>query len=217
MVAHALLAIVNLSRLVPPNEPPMAFIVDIITPPPPPIALTSPAPTPVPPPPVPPPTVKPVKAVKPAPVNPPDKVEAPTPVVPVVTQETSPVTATLIVPEKKVEPTYAPTPAPAPPTPIDTQQERNQYGTLLAQEIARHKQYPMLAKKIRQQGSVILQVKITHLGKLITAQVQQSSGHELLDNQAMEMVRKATPFSPPPNALGDEDLTLLVPVSFRLN
>lgn len=214
MLTHALLAIVNLSHILPPNEPPMAFIVDIITPAPPPAAQASPEPPPVPPPPV--------KPVKPAPVNPPDKVEAPSPVAPVVTQESSPVTATLSVPEKKVEPTQveptsAPTPPPAPPAPVDTQQVRNQYGTLLAQEIARHKQYPMLAKKTRQQGSVILQVKITHLGKLIVAQVQQSSGYELLDNQAMEMVRKATPFSPPPNALGDEDLTLLVPVSFRLN
>ena len=219
MVAHVLLAIVNMSRLVPPNEPPMAFIVDIVTPPSLPIATNNPAPSPVPPPPVPSPPVKPVK---PAPVNPPEKVEVPTPVAPAITQESSPVTAILSVPEKKAEPTkaeptFAPTPPPAPPTPIDTQQERNQYGTLLAQEIARHKQYPMLAKKTRQQGSVILQVKITHLGRLITAQVQQSSGYELLDNQAMEMVKKATPFSPPPNELGDQDLTLLVPVSFRLN
>ena len=217
MVAHALFATVNMSRLVPPNEPPKAFIIDLVTPPPPPIAINNP--TPVPPPPVPPPPVKPVK---PAPVNPPEKVEVPTPVAPVITQESSPVTATLSVPEKKaeptkVEPTLAPTPPPTPPTPIDTQQERNQYGALLAQEIARHKQYPMLAKKTRQQGSVILQVKITHLGKLIAAQVQQSSGYELLDNQAMEMVKKATPFSPPPNELGDQDLTLLVAVSFRLN
>ena len=64
---------------------------------------------------------------------------------------------------------------------------------------------------------MILQVKITHLGKLIAAQVQQSSGYELLDNQAMEMVKKAMPFSPRPTELGDQDLTLLVPVSFRLN
>ncbi len=76
--------------------------------------------------------------------------------------------------------------------------DRNQYGALLASEITKHKQYPILAKKNRQQGNVILQLQIISLGKLIAAQVYQSSGYESLDNQAIEMVKKATPFSHPP-------------------
>ena len=134
------------------------------------------------------------------------------------TEENSPVTAVITASEPKTEAPVKVAPVELSPTPpVDTQQERNQYGALLASEIAKHKQYPILAKRTRQQGNVILQVQINSLGKLIAAQVYQSSGYELLDNQAMEMVKKATPFSHPPSALGERDLTLLVPVSFRLN
>jgi protein TonB len=102
-------------------------------------------------------------------------------------------------------------------TPADTKNMRVQYGVLLAQEIAKFKQYPALAKQTKQQGVVILQLQMNSLGSLISAKVYQSSTHELLDNQALEMVKKATPFSQPPIDLREHDLSLLVPVSFRLN
>ena len=101
-------------------------------------------------------------------------------------------------------------------TPSETQNTRGQYGALLAQEIAKFKQYPALAKQTRQQGVVILQLEMNNLGKLITAKVYQSSSYELLDNQALDMVKKASPFSQPPMDLHEHDLSILVPVSFRL-
>jgi protein TonB len=99
----------------------------------------------------------------------------------------------------------------------DTKNARAQYGALLAQEITKFKQYPALAKQTRQQGVVILQLQMNSLGALISAKVYQSSTYELLDNQALEMVKKATPFSQPPVDLREHDLSVLVPVSFRLN
>jgi protein TonB len=134
-----------------------------------------------------------------------------------VTQEVSPINAAITPDEKINEAPSKPTSLEPPQVPIENQQLKAEYGVLLAQEIAKHKQYPMLARKTKQQGNVVLQVQITGLGKLIDAQVYQSSGYALLDNQAMDMVKKATPFSQPPSNLGNSDLTLLVPVSFRLN
>lgn len=221
IAAHALAAIIKFQAMDPTPAPKPTFTVDLIeTQPPEPIAALAPPPPPVQPPPnVPPP---PVKANTPPPVTTAPKVEAakveaPKAVVPVVTQELSPITAAITPAEQKPEaPSKPPSPEP-PPVAIDTQQLKAEYGALLAQEIAKHKQYPMLAKKTKQQGNVVLQVQITGLGKLIDAQVYQSSGYALLDNQAMDMVKKATPFSQPPSNLGNGDLTLLVPVSFRLN
>ena len=216
IAAHALAAIIKWQAMdpAPPHNP--TFIVDLVEaqPPEPIAALAPPTPPVQPPPKVPPP---PVKANTPPPVTTAPKVEAPKAVVPVVTQELSPITAAITPAEQKPEaPSKPPSPEP-PPAAVDTQQLKAEYGALLAQEIAKHKQYPMLAKKTKQQGNVVLQVQITGLGKLIDAQVYQSSGYALLDNQAMDMVKKATPFSQPPSNLGNGDLTLLVPVSFRLN
>jgi periplasmic protein TonB len=107
--------------------------------------------------------------------------------------------------------------SPQKPSASDTKNARAQYGALLAQEITKFKQYPTLAKQTRQQGVVILQLQMNSLGALISAKVYQSSTYELLDNQALEMVKKATPFSQPPIDLREHDLSVLVPVSFRLN
>ena len=114
----------------------------------------------------------------------------------------------------------APQKVDAPPQkspPADTKNMQAQYGALLAQEITKFKQYPALAKLARQQGVVILQLQMNSLGALISAKVYQSSTYELLDNQALDMVKKAAPFSQPPIDLREHDLNVLVPVSFRLN
>jgi protein TonB len=94
---------------------------------------------------------------------------------------------------------------------------RSQYGLLLSQEIAKFKQYPPFAKQSKQQGVVLVQVQIDGLGKLIAVNLYQSSNHELLDNQALAMVRKASPFSKPPPDIENKDLNLVIPITFNLN
>ena len=94
---------------------------------------------------------------------------------------------------------------------------RSQYGLLLSQEIAKFKQYPPFAKQSKQQGVVLVQVQIDGLGKLIAVNLYQSSNHELLDNQALTMVRKASPFSKPPPDIENKDINLVIPIAFNLN
>jgi len=100
----------------------------------------------------------------------------------------------------------------------ESKNARSQYGLLLSQEIAKFKQYPPFAKQTRQQGVVLVQIKIDGLGRLLNVNLYQSSTHELLDNQALTMVRKASPFSKPPiDELKDEELNMVIPIAFRLN
>ena len=106
---------------------------------------------------------------------------------------------------------------PAQADPLDAKNLQSQYGALLSQAIAKYKKYPAFAKLAKQQGVVILQLQINYQGHLLGVQIAHSSGFELLDNQAVEMVKKATPFSQPPSHLVENDVSLLVPVSFRLN
>ena len=101
--------------------------------------------------------------------------------------------------------------------PTEAKNARAQYGILLSQEIAKFKQYPPFAKQSRQQGVVVVHLQIDHLGKLLASNISQSSNNELLDNQALAMVNKAAPFTKPPPDFQDKDLSLLIPISFRLN
>jgi periplasmic protein TonB len=163
-------------------------------------------------------TVKPVKqkSAEPAPikeVNPePATAEPPPPNVIATAPKVDP------APEVKVAP---PPPQPEPPKKIepsdaDVSDARAQYGNTLGRAIAKHKSYPKIAQMRGWQGEVLLDLKLDGSGNVQAASIKESSGHESLDNQALEMVRKASPFPAPPEALRGRSFNITVPVSFKL-
>jgi periplasmic protein TonB len=114
-----------------------------------------------------------------------------------------------------------PPPPPEPPKKIEPSEDdinaaRSQYGGALGRAIAKHKQYPKIATMRGWQGDVILDLKLDGDGNVLSANVKESSGHEALDNQALEMARKAAPFPAPPEALRGRNFNITVPVSFKL-
>ena len=92
----------------------------------------------------------------------------------------------------------------------------SQYSSTLGRAIAKHKDYPNIAKMRGWQGKCLLDLKLDGSGNVLYASVKESSGHEVLDNQALEMARKAAPFPTPPEVLRDRSFNLTVPVSFKL-
>ncbi len=90
------------------------------------------------------------------------------------------------------------------------------YGQRLAQIIGRYQRYPQVAQVRQWQGTTLLQLHLTADGDLAEVRVISSSGHEILDRQAMNMVREATPLPRLPDAFAGRPLTVDVPVVFRL-
>lgn len=114
-------------------------------------------------------------------------------------------------------PAPAPTPAPPPgPSQQDIDAARSQYSSLLARTIGKYKQYPKIAQMRGWQGEVLLEVHCDAQGNVVQTLVKQSSGHNVLDEQAMTMVKKASPLPPAPEVLKNRTLILLVPVPFTL-
>jgi protein TonB len=93
---------------------------------------------------------------------------------------------------------------------------RNLYGSQLAREIAKHKQYPRIAQMRGWQGEVVVDLRLDGNGKVLSSKIHTTSGFDVLDKQALEMVKKASPFPAPPDALRGSLFNILVPVSFRL-
>jgi protein TonB len=120
----------------------------------------------------------------------------------VITHETLPV-----IPIEKLKPE---------PVQADIDNALGEYGGMLGRAIAKHKSYPKIAQMRGWEGEVILDLKIDENGNVLSAKVRESSGHEALDNQALEMVRKASPFPAPPDALRSHTFNISVPVSFKL-
>jgi protein TonB len=67
---------------------------------------------------------------------------------------------------------------------------------------------------IGQSGTAKVKFVIDRQGKLISREVVESAGSELLDAAALRMVERAEPFPEPPAEVKDERFTFMLPVTF---
>lgn len=95
-------------------------------------------------------------------------------------------------------------------------QHLESYSSLLANAIAKYKQYPKIAQMRGWQGTVIADLEIDSKGSVISVKIKKSSTYEVLDNEALEMIKKASPFPTPPESLRGKNFNVLVPISFKL-
>lgn len=163
------------------------------------------------------PVTKPVKKpslekVPPAPTEP---VETSQPVMTAPKTEAPAIVNTPAAPAVPTEPA-APAPKPAGPTQRDLDNARNLYGNMLTSAISKYKEYPRVAQIRGWEGQVDLEIEIDSNGNVLATRILQSSGREILDKQALEMVKKASPLPPPPDALRGRTFTVFVPIPFRL-
>jgi protein TonB len=90
------------------------------------------------------------------------------------------------------------------------------YGSVLAQAIGQRKSYPRLARMRNWQGTTELKLQIGADAKLKGIIVARSSGFDLLDEQAVTMVKQTLPFPELPEALRGREFAIAVPVVFKL-
>lgn len=77
-------------------------------------------------------------------------------------------------------------------------------------------QYPERSVHLKQEGVVILKLKIDRNGKLAGFSEEQASGFKTLDKAAEIAVKKSQPFPAPPTALQGEIFEINVPFNFKL-
>ena len=85
----------------------------------------------------------------------------------------------------------------------------------LWKRIEQLKRYPRQARARRWEGKVVLEAVIRHDGTILECLVAESSGHGLLDQDAISVLRKASPLALK-HPLGKEQITILVPIAYRL-
>lgn len=207
---------------------PEVLVVELMQPEPAPAAPEpepepEPQPEPEPPPPPPPPKKE---IPKPRPEPKPEPTPAPAPIAepqPPQSQPESTAPPAVITAPPVEEPTFtAPPPPPEPPpvqtgpTQADLDAARSLYKSLLEKEILKHKTYPRIAQMRGWQGEAIIELQLDANGKPSSVKVQTSSGYEVLDKTAIEMVRKTVAATRLPDILRGSISTFLVPVSFRL-
>ena len=99
---------------------------------------------------------------------------------------------------------------------VDVEAELGKYGNQLAYEFAKYKQYPRIAQLRGWQGTVRVKLEVDAGGVVTSSTISDSSGFDVLDKQALEMAKKATPLPLPPESLRHHPFVITVPVMFRL-
>ena len=90
------------------------------------------------------------------------------------------------------------------------------YLRRLHERANRHRDYPAMALRRGWQGRVRVAVSFAAGGTVIGVGLDRSSGHEVLDEQAIKMVRRAVSELPIEARLARRPLTVVVPVEFKL-
>ena len=110
----------------------------------------------------------------------------------------------------------------APPqavTGIDQAQEnrlKETYGLSISKEIKRFQKYPPPAQRRGWEGTAEVLLQISAEGKVISITLGKSSGRDILDKEALDMVRRASPLPQAPPDLRGRALVVSVPIVFKL-
>lgn len=80
---------------------------------------------------------------------------------------------------------------------LDTKDERYvDYAVLIKKKIMHNWRYPPEAREYLLEGTLLVVFSVGRTGELIRTQILKTSGHEILDMEAVRAIRKAAPFPP---------------------
>lgn len=117
-------------------------------------------------------------------------------------------------------PASAPAPAAAPAVravpPVDTLSLVAKYRSEIISQAKRYKRYPRFARDNGWEGKVDVRMEIAVDGSIASLRVARGTGYSILDQQALEMVRRAKPDAPIPGGLRGKAFGIDVPVIFSL-
>lgn len=90
------------------------------------------------------------------------------------------------------------------------------YRSELIQVAKKYKRYPRVAMDNNWEGRAVVRMVVGANGLISSIVVTTSAGHEVLDKQAQEMVRRAKTLVPIPAYLRGKDFSIEVPVIYHL-
>ena len=94
--------------------------------------------------------------------------------------------------------------------------ERSYFSELSA-KLARYKRYPNRARKLHEEGIVVLFITVSRDGTIIESYISKSSGYPKLDNAVLNMLKKASPLPKFPDDMEQSKLSINIPIDFKLN
>jgi protein TonB len=81
--------------------------------------------------------------------------------------------------------------------------------------LSKHKRYPGEARNRGIQGVVTVNFTIDRTGRVTQARIVKGSGSSVLDDEALELLQRASPLPPPPDDTPDNALSFTQPFQFN--
>lgn len=94
---------------------------------------------------------------------------------------------------------------------------KTEWAVRLVQHLEHYKRYPREAAAQHAEGVAYLRFSINRNGSVLSAKLDKSSGFDLLDAEALALVRRANPLPPPPAGLEGNVFDLVLPVTYSLS
>jgi protein TonB len=91
------------------------------------------------------------------------------------------------------------------------------YGARLLDWLRKHKKYPRRAQLRGYEGTAWLTFAIDREGHLLDYTIDEGTGHSLLDQEVVAMIKRASPLPAPPPDDGKSRFVYRVPVNFGLD
>ncbi|WP_170113159.1 energy transducer TonB [Ahniella affigens] len=111
---------------------------------------------------------------------------------------------------------------PATPEPVEApltasgKRAQSKYLRELMAWLAKHRVYPTEARKEKAEGIVQVRFSLDREGHLLAASVQRSAGFSVLDQAALDVLRRAAPMPAFPKGLDRQKMTVSLPIDFSL-
>lgn len=91
------------------------------------------------------------------------------------------------------------------------------YQDTIKQKIQEEKRYPRWALRIGQEGVTRIVFNVLPSGRIDDLRLKQSSGFEELDKEALDAVRRASPFLSFPEKLNEDEIRVEIDIIFRIS
>jgi pilus assembly protein CpaC len=91
------------------------------------------------------------------------------------------------------------------------------YASAVKKSITDKLTYPAMAKEAGFQGTVKLRLLLSFRGELLEAKIKDSSGHNVLDENALRVAKEILLYPPFPDSIKEKEIWLDIPIVYRLD
>jgi periplasmic protein TonB len=118
----------------------------------------------------------------------------------------------------KVEAQPAPRSAPSPGQSASVARVQASWQKAVVRQLERHSRgrYPAAAERRGVQGVVMVRFRVDRAGHVVSSGIAKSSGSPVLDEEALAILKRASPLPVPPDEISDPFLDNFMPIAFGI-